>query len=227
MKKLCIGWIVLFILSGPVYATSEVAGATWPEQIVQEMSLVQQYTTQAQQLQQQFQMVSNQALNLQSIPVQLWPNISGQLNNLVNLVGNAQGLSYASSNTLAQVSAQYGSTSQIMPGYDTALQNWTSNLNSQIAAVLAQYGLQANDFQSTQQALASIQNSSNNAPGRMQVLQAGNQISGLLVNQMQGLQSTIMAGNQAELNYIDNKANQEQQDRNNAANFIQGAKGHY
>lgn len=224
--KFAIG-ALLIILTIPVHATGLVMGATFPQQIVQEMTLVQQYTTQAQQLQQQFQMVTNQARNLQSIPVQLCPNISGDLSDLVNLVGNAEGLSYASSNTLAQVSAQYGSPSSILPNYDTALQNWTSNLNNQVASVLQQYGLQATNFQNTQQALASIENCSNNAAGRMGVLQAGNRISGLLVNQIGALQSTIMAGNQAELNYIDSKTNREQQNHNATTNFVAPAQGDY
>ena len=221
---------LLCALTLPAHATGMIAGATFPEQITQELTLVEQYATQAEQLQAQFQMVYNQARNLQTIPAQLWPNISSQLQTLVNLVGNAQGLSYGSQNTLAQVSAQYGSTSSIVPSYDTALQNWTSNLNNQIGNVLAQYGLQANDFQNTQSALQQIQNYSYDSStdnGRMRIMQAGNQVSGLLVNQIQGLQSTIIAGSQAELNYMGNKANQAQQDRNNATNFIQGAKGNY
>ena len=71
----------------PAHATGMIAGATFPEQIVQELTLVEQYATQAQQLQAQFQMVYNQAVNMQTIPSQLWPNISGQLQNLINLVG--------------------------------------------------------------------------------------------------------------------------------------------
>lgn len=228
MKKinLIIG-ALLITLTLPAHATGMVAGATFPEQITQEITLVEQYATQAEQLQAQFQMVFNQARNLQSIPSQLWPNASAQLQSLVNLIGNAQGLSYGSQNTLAQVSAQYGSTGNVVPNYDTALQNWTANLNHQIASVLTQYGLQANDFQNTQTALQQIQNASQSASGRMQVMQAGNQISGLMVNQMQNLQSTIMAGSQAELNYMANRANQVQQDRNTAASFVKGAQGNY
>ncbi|MHB0989803.1 MAG: P-type conjugative transfer protein TrbJ [Burkholderiales bacterium] len=226
-SKLSLLIVCSMLVTVPAHATGMVAGATWPEQIIQEITLIQQYSAQAQQLQEQFQMVSNQARNLQSIPVQMWPNISSQLTSLVNLVGNAQGLSYGAQNTLAQVSTQYGQPGSILPGYDQQLQNWTGNLNNQIGSVLQQYSLQAQGFQNTQQALQQIQSASQSAAGRMQVLQAGNQISGLMVNQLQGLQSTIMAGNQAELNYLGNKANREQQDRNHVQDFIKPPQANY
>ena len=223
----CLAILVALIITPSAWASGEIAGATLPEQIVQEMTLIDQYTTQAQQLAQQISLLSNSYKNLVNLPTQAWASASGQLQSLVSLVGNAQGLTYAAQNTAAQVSAQYGQPGSILPGYDQQLQRWTRDLNSQIAAVLQHDGLQAQDFQTTQQALQHIQSASQSATGRMQVLQAGNQISGMLVNQLQDLQQTVMAGNQAELNYIGNQANQAQQDRNQALRFIRGAQGNY
>jgi P-type conjugative transfer protein TrbJ len=187
------------LAAAPAHATGMIAGATFPEQIVQELTLVQQYATQAQQLQAQFQMVYNQAMNLKSLPTQMWPNVSGQLQNLINLVGNAQGLTYAAQNTAAGVQAQYGVNGQ---GYQQNLAQWNGNLQSQIQQALNSFRLQAQDFQTQQQALQQIQNASQSATGRMQVMQAGNQISGLLVNQLQSLQQTMLTNDQVEMNAI-------------------------
>lgn len=192
----------LLLTSGMAHASGMIAGATFPEQIVQEATMVEQYATQAQQLQAQFQQVYNQAVNMQSIPVQLWPNISSQLTNLVNLVGNAQGLSYASQNTVSGIEAQYGQPNTALSNYAGSLASWTSNNDNQIASVLQQYGISQQAMLSSQQAMQSIQNASQSASGRMAVLQAGNQISGLMVNQLQSLQSDIEAGNQAQLNAL-------------------------
>lgn len=181
-------------------ATGMIAGATFPEQIVQELTLVEQYAQQAQQLQAQFQMVYNQARNLEGIPSQMWPNISGQLQSLVQLVGNAQGVNYGAQNTVAAIQQQYGSASAPLTNYSQNLQQWTDNQDHQVAAVLQQYGLHAADFQTTQTAMQAIQNASQSAQGRMAVLQAGNQISSLMVNQLQSLQSDIQAGNQVLMN---------------------------
>ena len=145
------------------FATGLIAGATFPEQIVQEITLIDQYVTQAQQLQQQISVLTNSYKNLANLPTQACASASGQLQSLVSLVGNAQGLTYAAQNTAAQVAAQYGQPGSNLPGYDQQLQNWTGNLNSQIAAVLQHYGLQAQAFQTTQQALQQIQSASQSA----------------------------------------------------------------
>lgn len=200
--RITVAALLAALAVSPAHATGMIAGATFPEQIVQELTAVEQYATQAQQLQAQFQQVYNQAVNMQNIPAQLWPNISSQLNNLVNLVGNAKGLSYAAANTVSAVQTQFGQPSAVLSNYNASLQTWTGNLDSQIADVLKQYGLNASNFQTTQSALASIQAQSQSAAGRKAVMQAGNQISALMVNQMQGLQSDIQAGNQATLNYM-------------------------
>ncbi len=204
MKKTCTSLAALLaaLTVSPAHATGMIAGATFPEQIVQELTAVEQYATQAQQLQAQFQQVYNQAVNMQTIPAQLWPNISSQLSSLVNLVGNAKGLSYAATNTVSAVQSQFGAPNAVLSNYNASLQTWTGNLDSQIADVLQQYGMNASTFQTTQSALAAIQAQSNSAGGRKAVMQAGNQIAGLMVNQMQGLQSDIQAGNQAMLNYM-------------------------
>lgn len=204
MNKTRIAAVILLaaLAITPAHATGMIAGATFPEQIVQELTLVEQYATQAQQLQAQFQQVFNQAVNMQNIPAQLWPNISSQLSSLVSLVGNAKGLSYAAANTVSAVQSQFGAPSTVLSNYNASLQTWTGNLDSQIADVLKQYGLNASNFQTTQSALAAIQAQSQSAGGRKAVMQAGNQIAGLMVNQMQGLQSDIQAGNQAMLNYM-------------------------
>ena len=209
LKKIILTFIlaaVAAICSTTAQATGMIAGATFPEQITQELTLVEQYATQAQQLQAQFQMVYNQARNLEGIPSQMWPNVSGPLQNLVQLVGNAQGLSYASQNTVAAIQQQYGAPNVPLSNYAQSLSQWTDNVDHQNAAVLQQYGLHAADFQTTQSALQAIQDQSQSASGRMQVLQAGNQISGLMVNQLQSLQSDIQAGNQAQLNALESAA---------------------
>lgn len=206
----------------PAHATGMIAGATFPEQIVQELTLVEQYATQAQQLQAQFQMVYNQAMNLKNLPTQMWPNVSGQLQNLINLVGNAQGLTYAAQNTAAGVQAQYGVNGQ---SYQQNLSQWNGNLQSQIQQALNSFGLQAQDFQTQQQALQQIQNASQSATGRMQVMQAGNQIAGLMVNQLQGLQQTIMANGQVQLNAIGAKNAQNLQKSQINQQFLNGSTG--
>lgn len=195
------------------------SGATFPEQIIQEITAVQQLAQQAQQVQEQIQMVYQQAMNLKSLPTQMWSSVSGDLNNLVNIAGQAQGLSYASQNIASQFSQTYPAASSIGNNYGQQMQTWTSDTNGQIQSMLQQNGLQANQFASQQSALQAIQNASQSAGGRMQVLQAGNQIAGMEVNQIQQLQQEIMAGNSAIGSYEAQQVNQQQQATNGVNNL--------
>ena len=218
---------VAFALSGiatipNAHASGAIAGATLPEQIVQEATMVEQLNHAVQQVQQGFQSLYNQALNLKNLPMQLWPNVSGQLQQLVQLVGQAKGLSYAAQNTVAAVQQQYGVNGQ---DYMTNLQQWNDNLTSQIQQALDQYGLQAQNFQTEQDALQQIENASQSSAGRMQVLQAGNQISGMMVNQMMKLRQTIMAQNQVELNAIGARNAQDLQKNQINEKFLSGSTG--
>lgn len=192
------------LTTAPAYAggPGAIVGATLPEQITQEATLVEQYTQQAQQTLQQIQMVANQVRNLKSLPMQLWSNANAQLQQLVQLVGNAKGLSYAAQNTVSAVQQQFGAPNAVLTNYNRSLQTWVGNLDDQIARTLQQYNLNAQNFQTTQSALQEIEAASQSAQGRMQVLQAGNQIAGLMVNQLQSLQSDIQAGNQVMMNYL-------------------------
>jgi P-type conjugative transfer protein TrbJ len=206
MKKTA---IALCISLGSVGASAGTftGGATFPEQIVQEITAVQQYSQLAMQLQQQLMMVQNQVRNLQSFPGQLWQSTLPTLNNLVNLVGNAQGLNYATQNTVAAVQQQYGNPTQAMTDYQTRLQQWTTDTNTSIENALSANQVGLTDLASVEAAKQQILDQSNTATGRMQVLQAGNQISGVMVSQLQNLQATIMSGNSMLSQYVGNQQN--------------------
>ena len=229
MKKTLLAALI-FSLTLPV---SAMAGggyipdtATFAEQVVQEITAITQLIQQVAMVKNNLQTLQNQALNLQGVSVQTWPNISSNLQNLVGIIGQAQGISYASSNAAALMQQKYGDTSQLLPNYERQLQNWTANSNSQVAATLKGYGIQAAGMPSEQTALQTIENASQSSVGRLQALQAGNQIAGMQVNQLQQLRSTIISGNQTMLNIQTNHANAKQQDRN-ALNKMIGSQPHY
>lgn len=183
------------------------AGATLPEQIIQEATSVEQLARQAQEVQQQIQMVINQVKNLESIPEQLWASAKGDIQQLVQVAAQAQGVNYATQNTYGQFNQIYGQNGipPLSASYTQSLQNWTTDTQSQIQSMLQQYHLNASQFQTEQGALQGIENASQSATGRMQVLQAANQIAGMEVNQIQQLQQDVMAGNSAMGSYIAQK----------------------
>ena len=225
-KKLIVASLaVLIFATAPTFACC--GDASLGEQIVQQATLIDQYSTQADQLQQQIAMLQNAYANSVGLPIQAWASAQSHLNELTGLLQNTQGITYASQNLLGQVQQQYGDGASLLPNYGQQLTTWNQNMMAQISSVLQQYNLHTNNATAAQSALQQIMNASQSAQGRMQVLQAGNQIAGIAVNELHNLQQIVMSGNQAQLNYLANKSAQEQQDRMKAQQFLRKAVGSY
>ena len=202
------------VATAPANATGLIAGATFPQQIISELTRIEQYVTQAEQLSAQYQMVYNQAKNLQSLPVQMLPDASAALSNLVNLVGNAQGLNYATQNSVAALQSEFGDPTGQLNGVTQNLQQWTKNLNGQTSGALKQFGLQAANIPTTQAAMQTFLGQSENAAGRLEALKAGNQMTNQLVGQLQSLQATIITAHQVQMNDMAMKAAEKVQSDN-------------
>jgi P-type conjugative transfer protein TrbJ len=218
MKKIKALMLVVAIMFGSsVFAGGggmSIMSATLPEQLVQSATQAEQLFKQATMVQQQIQMLANQARNLQNLPQQFWPNVASQLTQLIQINRQARGLSYGMTDVAASMRQQYGDFGQTLIGVEQRYKDWNDNSNSQLVSTLQSYGYQADNFATEQDALAQVQAASQSATGRMQALQAGNQIAAMQVNQTQMLRLAVMQGNQAMLNIAGNKANKEQQDRN-------------
>jgi P-type conjugative transfer protein TrbJ len=195
--------------AGAAHASGWIDGATLPEQIVQELTMIESLASEV-------QTEAHALANLQSafsgagglLP---WndPAIKQALGSLVKTIAQAQGVSYTFQNVAQNVADTFGDPGKQITNLSQQVANWTADTNSQIAAVLQQYQLDAKDFETQQDALATIQQKSQSASGAMDLMQAGNQISGMMVTQIQKLQSDIQAGNQLIANRIGQQANQE------------------
>jgi P-type conjugative transfer protein TrbJ len=209
-QKYRITAIALAVMAtGAVHASGWVDGATLPEQIVQELTLVESL---ASQVQTELHALSNLQSAFSGASAMLpWndPAIKQALGSLVKTIAQAQGVSYTFQNVAQSVADTYGDPGKQITNLSQQVANWTADTNSQIAAVLQQYQLNANDFQTQQDALSAIQKKSQTASGTMDLIQAGNQIGGMMVTQIQKLQSDIQAGNQLIANRIGQQANQE------------------
>ncbi|MHB8549457.1 MAG: P-type conjugative transfer protein TrbJ [Acidiferrobacterales bacterium] len=209
---------VLTLSTAPAFAggaTFCVNCSSWMEQLVEEGTFIEQLAKQAEQLRAQIETVYNQVRNLQGLPFDLWSSVQGDVQQLIQIAAQAQGVGYASQNVVGAFQQTYGANAaQIPPHYLQTLQQWTTDTNSQVQAALEQYHLDAGQFGSTQGALQGVEDASQSAAGRMQVLQAANQISGLEVNQLQQLRQETMAGNSAMLSYVAKQNNAQQQHQN-------------
>lgn len=180
---------------------------------------VVQTGNQMQQIQNQMTQISQAAQNLTALPQQMWTSFTAPLNQMMNLVGSAQGLAYQSINSAKQVQQMYGDPSGILTNYQQKLQGWVSNNQSQIASILQANKINATASMSNAQQIQAIASASQSSVGQLQVMQAANQIAALQANQLQGLQADIQAGNQYMMNYTAAQDQQRVQDANVRSKF--------
>ena len=152
--------------------------------------------------------------------------IAARLTSLVSTIQNTQGIVNATVNSITDMQTTYGN-GNLLSNQQQNLVNWNKGLNNQIGAALQQLGLNTNNFSTTQSALQQIQLASQTAAGRLQAIQAGNQIAGMMVNETQALHSTIIAAEQARLNAIAKQENEKYQDELLYRNFFRNHSGQY
>lgn len=201
-------------------------GAMESTQWMNNAELVNIYSSNLEQLQQQIQMYQNMYQNTLGIPIQAWGGIAGRLSALVSTIQNTQGIVNATVNSITDIQTMYGN-GNLLSNQKQNLVNWNKGLNNQIGAALQQLGLNANNFSTTQAALQQIQTASQSAEGRLQAIQAGNQIAGIMVNETQSLHATIIAVEQARLNAIAKQENEKYQDEILYRNFFRNHSGKY
>lgn len=201
-------------------------GASEMTQLMNNAELISIYAGEMQQLQQQIQMYTNMYQNTVGLPLQAWSSVESQLRGIIQLVNSTKNVVNMSDNAMSQIEQQFGN-GNLLDNYQNRMTDWNRGLTSQIGTVLTQYGQQANRFTTTQSALEQIQNASQSATGRMQVMQAGNQIAGMMVNQLMDLQTTIMSAESARLNHIAIQEARLQQDRLRQERFVGKAQVRY
>lgn len=177
-------------------------GSTFAEQLVQETTSMMQYARQAQQLQQQIQMVSDQAMNLATVPQSLWSTALLPIQDLANLEQQMQGYSYGLQNTISQFSNQY-------PGWNSSGYNYNGQLSTldnstlqSIQQALQVAGLNPNGYTTAQNAINSATAAGATSTGRLQVLQAATAIAGTEASQANQLLAVQQQYNAASEKYM-------------------------
>lgn len=200
----------MMVLSGPARAGGGMTGgATEWTQLANNVELIGIYSEQVAAVQQQIQQTANMVQNTLGLSQQMWPSALVQISDLIDTIAAVDGAANASANALQDFARQYQHIESMTASQ--AIQRWRTGVNNQIAQSLRTAGINANQIRDNQSALAAIQAASQSAQGRMQVLQAGNQISGLMVNEIQSLHMTTIAAQQAQANYLATQVHEREQ----------------
>ena len=199
--------VILATSAPPAHAVSEVAGATFPEQIVQEVTAVEQDEQAVMQTEQQIGMLANQAENLGTMPLQFWGQLTAPIMQMQEIIGQAQGISASVQDTAAQTAYDYGDPTGSVGYAGGTLAQWTQGFNSQITGVLHEYGLSRQQFATSAATEQTLQAASRSAQGRNQILQASNAMNGVLVTEIAQLDTDTRTANTAILTDMGNRAN--------------------
>jgi P-type conjugative transfer protein TrbJ len=205
-------WAVWIALSGllpsalPVQAGGATGGAHEITQIANNLQLIgiqlkeiDQLSRLAQQISNQQRMIDHMATQAKHLSQSDWGRAFSDLQRLNDVVRQGRALAYS-----------YGSLDQMMrrtyPGYDTytqavlnrdtfevRLSDWNRTTMDTMQGSLQAAQLQASQFDTEESTMQTLQDLSQSAVGRMQAIQAGNQIAAQQVRQTQKLRQLVMA----------------------------------
>ncbi len=193
-------------------AVSEVAGATFPEQIVQEATSLQKLSTQAEsyaeQIQQyatQLQQYENMVQNTLALPQatfdSIWNPLVGTIQKLQGVYVQAQALGYAGQNIGSQLAQEYPGAGASITNLSQNYANWNASTNDVMTDTLQAYGFSDQDFATEDQSMLTAQNSAATATGRAAIAGAAVAAANVTTKSIQQLTQITEDGSRAVLAY--------------------------
>ena len=205
-RRFALALLSLTIAVAPMLATP--AQAQWvvfdpsnyAQNVLTAARSLQQITNQITSLQNQTQMLINQARNLASLPVSSLNQIEQSLQRTQTLLSQAQNITYNTQaiNTAFQnqysASSMSGTNAQLVANAQARWQNTLSALQDAMKTQATVVGnLGTNSAQ-----MSVLVNASQNATGALQATQAGNQLVALAAQQVADLTAVVAANGRAE-----------------------------
>lgn len=194
-RKPILAAILLSLAASPfAYAGTMTGGATFPEQIVQEVTAVQTKVTEAQQLVQQVQQYENMVQNMVTLPQSMYNQITAPVAQLYGLAQQAQQLGYAGQNIASQFQNLNSTFNpQVTAQYSQQYGTITSGLNNAIDTALQTANLNPSNFTTQQQAMQQVSAAMQNPSSRNAILQAGVTVGQAEVADLTQLEQTAVA----------------------------------
>jgi P-type conjugative transfer protein TrbJ len=127
-----------------------------------------------------------------------WGTITDDLNTLNTLVAQGTNISYATNRLTSQFASDFPDYTSFLAAQQSAsqtrtdLENWSTATNDAVKTSLQAAAQQASQMSNETALLSTIQSHSTDAVGQMQAIQAGNEMSAQVVQQLQKLRQLIM-----------------------------------
>lgn len=203
MKKILI--IALGLLPCSTFAFGDVFSyLNYLQDLRTATNSVTSLANQAQQIQNQIQSIRYQAQNSGHLSNYQYNAITQLMQRMDSITNQGRAISYNASNIDQQFRARYPNyaSQPNVRNYQSAYQNWNSSTLNTINNSMQSNGMMANNFQHESQLMDQLRNQGKTATGRMQVLQASNEIAAENVNQLQELQRITLSQSNAQNAYM-------------------------
>lgn len=196
MKK-----IVVFALSLSFVSPAQAFGcptcATEWTQILNNVQLMQSYSEQARQTVQQVRMLEDQIKNTQNLTGGDWGDLVQSLTKVNQIAATGEALAFSASNLSDKTSALFKaagySGNESIDNYSSQYRALSQSLGDTALGALGVANQVYNDQARAQRTIDTIQSASSSATGRLQAIQAGNQLTAQVIQALQKLESLNQA----------------------------------
>ncbi|MDD8634678.1 P-type conjugative transfer protein TrbJ [Escherichia coli] len=202
--------VSLYLAPAPAYAIYCSNCSTFYQQMFEYAEAVNTQLNTAQQLATQIQQYQNMVTQGLSLPNSMFGSIAADLQSVANIYTKSQALGRQIQNMDSQFNTQF-------PGFESYLnqaansaevpardryQKWSEQGRDNVKAAMEAANLNTGTFESEDAQLARMLSRSQSAAGRMQAIQAGNEIASQNVQQLQKLRDLVATQINMQGNYM-------------------------
>lgn len=202
--------MAVYIAPAPAYAIYCSNCSTFYQQIFEYAEAVNTALNTAEQLQTQMQQYQSMITQGTGLPDSMFGSIAADLKNVMNVYDRSQALGRQIQNIDSQFNTAFpGFNSYLNQAANSAesptqdrYQTWSEQGRDNVKAALEAANLNTSTFESEGEQLDRIMTRSQTAVGRMQALQAGNEIASQSVQQLQKLRDLVATQINMQGNYL-------------------------
>ncbi|MGX5843646.1 P-type conjugative transfer protein TrbJ [Mesorhizobium sp. ArgA1] len=194
----------------------------YAENLLSASRALEQINNQITSLQNEAQMLINQAKNLTSLPTSLLGQIDGNFSRMKTLLGEADRLAYAVQDIESQFNSQYqnfGSDLTSEELVDGARERWQTSVSA-FEHSLKAGAVAVDNIEGTREQAGAAVDASQSAVGILQATQAGNQLLAVQARQMSDLTAIMAAQGRAAVLEQARKAAAQQQAQEQFSRFM-------
>lgn len=217
--------VAIAMSSAPASAFIVFDPTNYSQNLLQAARALEQIQNQITSLQNEAQMLINQAKNLTSLPTSLLGQIEGDFSQMKTLLGEADKLAYSVQDIESQFTSTYenfGSNLSSQQLVDGARERWQTSVSA-FEHSLKTGAVAVDNIEGTQEQTSALVGASQSAVGVLQATQAGNQLLAVQARQVSDLTAMMAAQGRANALEQARRAAAQEQAREQFGRFMAGS----